>query len=274
MKKSTLCILLLFAIISIYGQKETSNQIQIDWGIGLLHRQDLSFSSLIHKPISPLNTQISYQRKGKWTHDVSTRFGLFKKWTVDQYSFYYDEDEESEYTTTNQFVFLDLNYSLSRELFQNENWSIYLGARERNRLQVTDFSAGEGTHFSYYFCFGIDVKTSAELRINEKSKVYSNIYLPLFSHISRPPYSAQDGAYFHDSRSNNPIPTVIEYIKGGRLESWKYSQIFDYDVAYTYQLSDRWEVGAKYLLSMNFNQNPNILNSIENYFYLTTQINF
>lgn len=275
MKKTILFFMMLFLGAFGIAQETAKNSIQLDWGLGTLHRQDLSFSSLIHNPITPINTQITYQRSGKWNHEVSSRFGLFKEWTAKSYPFYQDAEKQEEVLTNpHQFVFLDINYSLIKTLISNDKWEFSLGARERNRLQITDFSTGEGTHFSYYFCFGIDAKTSMKYSINEKSKISANLYLPIFSHISRPPYAAQDGEYFYDSRSNNAIPTVIEYIERGTFESWKNSQIFDFDLAYKYSLNDRWSIGAKYLLSMNFNQKPNTLNSIENYYYITTEFKF
>jgi len=275
MKKSILLLAFLLTGLISFGQGEMKNSIQIDWGVGFLDRQDLSFTSLVYKPVSLLNTQITYQRTGNWAHDISTRFGLFRSPANDSYSYYNAyQDKEFSNVPYDQFVFLDINYGLSKSVFHNEHWNISVGGRERNRLQIADFSAGEGTHFSYYFCFGIDAKINAGYTINEKNTLISNLYLPVFSHIARNPYSAQDGAYFYDSRSNNAIPTVIEYIKGGRLESWKNSQILDLDISYSYKISDRWAMGLKYLLSMNFNQYPNTLNSIENYYYLNSTIKF
>ena len=123
MKKTIFYFIMLFVCSFGMAQESAKNALQLDWGMGTLHRQDLSFSSLIHNPITPINSQITYQRLGKWNHEVSTRFGLFKEWTAKSYSFYLDEENQKErYTNPHQFVFLDLNYSLSKTVISNENW--------------------------------------------------------------------------------------------------------------------------------------------------------
>jgi hypothetical protein len=111
-------------------------------------------------------------------------------------------------------------------------------------------------------------------QLNDKIVVSSNLYLPIFSYQARSPYLAQNGEYFENASSHKPLTTVKEYVKDGQFVSWNKSQIIDYDIAFAYNISPKWDVGLKYLFSANFNQDPHELSSFENYIYLTTALKF
>ena len=275
MKKSiSLLPMLLLMIFSIEAQHNQRNILELDWGVAHLVRQDLSYSPLIHRTSSLMNTQLQYQRKGKLDHKVSARFGRFLKQTGDVYNYYNSDNTISEETYPHAFHFLDLNYSMSKSVLTKGNWEFGIGGRERNRLQVADYAFGTANFFSYYFTFGIDAMCTASYQLNEKTAIKSNLYLPLFSYQARSPYLGQNGAYFENASSHKPLPTVLEYIKDGQFVSWGKSQIVDFDLAFAYNISDKWDVGMKYLFSANFNQDPRELSSFENYIYLTTALKF
>lgn len=269
-----LCVIAGLLFILSKAQAQKNNTIGLDWGYGHLARQNLSFSTLINKGSSPINIQLSYLHTGKWNHSVNSRFSLYKTMENEPYIFYWDTFDHEYETFPNQYVFLDINYKISRSIITTPKWDVQLGARERNRFQLADYAHGFVTNFSYFFLFGVDAHIGTDYSIDEKQNFGINIYLPLFSHESRPPWASQDGEYFYNSRSHKPIPTVVEYIKRGSFSSWNRTQIFDIDIDYEYQINDSWSFGTKYLLSMNFSQEPRPLSSIDHVFYLTSKYHF
>ena len=110
--------------------------------------------------------------------------------------------------------------------------------------------------------------------LTEKHHFKSNVSIPLFAYIYRDPYLTQDDEFFENLYSHKGLKELGARIKDGQLQSWGSSQSFDFDISYDYSLNEKWDIGCKYLLSMNFNQSPTKYSSIENVIYISGTFKF
>lgn len=274
----TLSILIfLSCTLSIFAQeRESTNSLGVQWGVGHLQRQDFNFSPMIHDTWSPANLALIYKRSADWEQRAGIKFGSYSASITDQFEYYWDTPDVKEQSGAHSFTLLDLNYALGKTVFQNEHLNIALGGRSRNRLNASYYLFGINWlgSFGYNFSFGLDAWTNVRYIIASKHQLELDFALPLFSYNARSPYHSQDDWFFENVISHKPISTVVEYIKDGELISWGKSQSVDFDLAYTYKLSKRFDIGASYALSINWNQSPLNYTSIENCFYLSCNYKF
>ena len=274
--KKTLFVSLIFLFLNAsesLAQDEKYNSISLNWGYGNIMRQDKSFSPMIHKKSSPINLLFEYNRSKNTEQQAYIKFGLYKPIVGEEFTFNY-HDGKKETTYPHSFYLVDINYALGKNILEKGKWKLALGGKVRNRLMASDYLFGNAGSFGYYFTFGLNVWTKINFDLNEKHHFVSHVTLPLFSFNARSPYNSQNDQYFIDSYSHKPFKTFNQYIKGGELQSWGKSQSFDFDVSYYYTLSEKWEIGGKYLLSMDFNQNPTKFAQLENVFYLSGKLKF
>lgn len=276
--KTTKLIIIIAALLSCINlqaqDSDKKSSISFGWGAGHFKEQDLVISPLIHKGFSPVNTVIDYSHSDKLEHQLYLRFGLYKNNVIEPFTFYWHTRENSQMTWPSSNMNLDINYSLGKSALEKGNLKLVLGGRLRNRLHPSDNVMGSSVLFGYYFSLGLDVWTQLSYSIDNKHEFKANIALPLFSMNSRSPYSWMDDEYFEDFSSHKPLKTFASYIGGSKMQSWGKSQSFDFDVNYYYSLSDKWSIGAGYWFSLNTNQDPKNLTSIENMACLNIKLKF
>lgn len=275
-KKTTACITIIFLFLgSIYAQNPTSNSISFNWGIGNFQRQDLTFSPMIHSDWSALNFVLNYERSKKFEQQAYVKFGIYDPGVGEQYTLTSPFTGDDVQSYPHNFTLLDINYSFGKSIVEKEKLKLALGGRLRNRLNASYYNFGLFSYFGYYFTFGLDAWVKLQYQLSEKHRFASNIALPLFSYNTRSPYLSADDQFFLDNYGHsNAFKSVSNYYEGGEWQSWGKSQSFDFDIAYWYALSEKWEVGASYWLSMNFNQDPTKYTAFQNNLYLSVTLKF
>jgi len=268
-----IALLLLLSGGELFAQTEAHKSLQLSWGVGNLLRQDLSASDMIHQDVSPINFLAAYTREKKLIHQVHLKVGTYNPIVADTFTYFMPPDEYWP-TYPHSFVLIDLNYSLGKTIMNTEQWKVSLGGRARNRLHPSNYYYADYGFFGYYLSFGLDAWAQVDYQLNETHRFNAQAALPLFSFTARSPSLMQDDEYIENIISHNGLRIFAENIKDGHLQSWGKSQIFDLNINYFYTLSEKWEIGSSYYLSMNFNQDPTRFTSIENVLYLSTNLTF
>jgi hypothetical protein len=275
MKKNQLLILmfLLIQLGTLKAQDENYNSFKLNWGMGNLMRQDMSFSDMIYTKWSPVNVQFEYNRSKKLEQQAYVQFGMFKPMIGEPYSYnsFYNGEEEA---VPCNFLILDINYSLGKTVLDKGKWKLALGGRSANRLNSSNYGFGPAEPYGYYYSFALDVWVNAKYQLSEKHRFVANLALPIFSYNARSPYLSTDAQYLWDNYSHNGLKAFVNYIKGGKIQSWGGSQSVDFDLSYYYTLSDKWDIGGKYSLALDFNQVPANFTQIENILYLSVNLKF
>ncbi|MCB9285655.1 MAG: hypothetical protein H6563_16500 [Lewinellaceae bacterium] len=274
MKKEGLIITaLLFSIISLLPAQEALHRsLSLSWGTGNLKRQDLTFSPMIHQKWSPVNFIFEYTRAKKLEQNVSVQFGQYRPIIGEQYDFFSFYNGESS-TYPHVLSMIDINYSLGKKVAENKSWDLTVGGRSRNRLLGTDYNFGEFNSFGYYFSFGLDLWLQVQMEAGEKHHIKAHMALPVFSYNCRSYYLWHTDEHLWENYSHNGLKAFANYLSGGEIQSWGQSQGADLDVQYFYELSEKWQIGGRYLFSMSFNQDPTRFAQVENVLYLTAKMN-
>lgn len=276
MKKILYVCLLAFLICggNIQAQNENPRSLQLSWGVGNLVRQDLTFSSIVLRSTSPLNVALTYSRSQKWEQRVFVKFGQYSAMVGEPFDYYWDTPDEPSSRYPHSFTMLDVNYSLGKSLIDNGKWKLIVGGKVKNDLHISYNNFAAFGHFGYYLSFGLDAWVNLHYQPGEKHHFQSNLSLPLASYISRSPYTSQNDKYFEDNYDHSDIKALLNFMKRGSIHSWGQSQTVDFDLSYFYQLTEKWEIGGNYYLSMNFNQTPTNYASIEQVLSLSGKFNF
>ena len=268
---SIFLIALITGTALLSAQEIKSNALGINLGMGNLQKQDLIFSPFVARDWSPLNVLLEYEHHGKLNHKARLRFGQNAYFVGEPFSFYSRDILNDKYP--HSFTNLDLIYSLSKTIIRSENWTIAAGGRVRNRFQISNFEFSNAGQFSYHLSTGLDAVINVGYRTG-KHALNSSLALPVFSYLARSPYTGQDDLYLERIMVHGDLKIFVEHLKSGMIQSWKRSQMVDFELGYTYSLNENWDLGISYLFSMNLHNSPVNYTSIENIFYLGTTLNF
>ena len=272
MKRLTIILsVLLTGATHLSAQDIKPNALGIHLGMGNLQKQDLIFSPFVANDWSPLNVRLEYEHHGKLNHKVDLRFGQYSYFVGEPFSYYsrgilYDKYPHS-------FTNVDLNYSLSKNILHSARWTISVGGRVRNRFQIANYEFGHAGQFSYHLSMGLDALVDVEYRTG-KHALNSALALPVFSYLSRSPYTGQDDPYLERIMVHGDLKVFAQQLKAGTLQSWGTSRMADFELGYTYAFNPAWEIGITYLFSMNLHNDPVNYTSFENIVYLGTTFKF
>lgn len=269
-----LSFLLLASAGELTAQTEASHSLALQWGLGHMRMQNLSFSSFIQEDVSPLNLNLLYQRSANMEQQINVKFSSYQSQTGELYEYYWGKEENLQSTYPSNFHFLDLNYALGKVVLDKSNVQLTVGGRSRNRLMASDNAFGWTDFFGYYFSFGLDAWLRLSYDPSPKHHFVSNLALPLIALNSRSPYMQSDDQYLMDNYAHQPLPALANYISHARPQSWGQAQGVDLDLGYSYSLNEKLDLGVAYRFSLNMNQSTTPLTSIENLFSLTAKINF
>lgn len=275
MKKILLLIVALFffGLNDMLAQQQKTHSLSLNIGAGNIMRQDLSFSPFIHKDWSPLNVQLIFNRSKNLKHRVTARFGSYNPFFSGAYPFhsFYNGDIE---TIPHTFTMVDLNYALGKSIWQAEKWEFTLGGKSKNQIHMSGYDLGDAGSSGYFVSFGLNAWMNLQMILNDKHRLESSLSIPVLAYNARPPYLSQDDQFFMNILSHKPLKILGNYIKNGQLESWGKSQSVDFDFSYSFSLSEKFDVGCRYLFLANFNQNPTKYIQVENLFYLNLNYKF
>lgn len=275
MKNQMMVLLLIIgSSLNANSQGLKTNTLTLQWGLGNLKRQDVNFSPMINNSWSVLNIGLMYEHTGKLYQRASARFGSYSAFSNESFDYYSFITDEWETTQPNSHNILDLDYVLGFNIYSKDKVSVTIGPKARNLLNVGEYVyADTGTGY-YNFAFGVDFWGRVNYSLAPKHTLAAEISLPVFAWVTRSPYLGQDDEYFSDVASNKVFETIGNYIKRSTLQSWGKFQRIDFQVNYSYALSNKWNLTADYMLHMNFSSIPDSYTSIENTLLIGAQLKF
>lgn len=258
--------LVLGLLISMGLQAQVDNSLGLQWGVGSIIKQDMIFTPMIHKQISPLKVRLDYTRSGKVEQNIEVLFSAYSTSLTDQFQYYWDDPLELEESGKHSFTLLSINYKLGKKLLETEKFELSAGVRVRNRLNVATYTYGIDWlgHFGYYLAFGMDAYTDMNYTFSEKHAINMSVALPMFSMVSRSPYMSQNAEYFNDNFSHSSLDALFNFISRSTLQSWGSSQIADLKLGYSYTISEKLDLNLSYLFAMDINKAPKKLTQFEN----------
>ncbi len=278
MKKLLIALILCLPIVGFAQDsipKPNYNSIHLNWGAANLQIQNITASPMIHESWSAVNVVLRYDRAKKLDHQIYFKFSQHKDQVGEEFQYTAIYLDDIFYPTLpHEFLLIDLNYSLGKQLLKSPDWKFTVGGRSSNSFNQSYYDLGPAGSGVYYFSLGLDVWFNAKYDLGEKHHFVANLALPVFSWVSRSPYLSTDGRFIADNATHKDGDSFINYLKRGKIHSWNKRQAVNFDLSYYYSLTDKWQLGAAYWLSMNFNQDPQRYGAIENIIQLSGKFNF
>ncbi len=260
--KLTLAIIALTAALNLVEGQSPKNNLSLGLGVGQIARQDLVFSPFIHKDFTPLNLGLEYTRNAGLYQNLKLRFASFNPMLTNPYE--YTENGEIEKASQHYLTLVDLDYALGKEIRRTEKSTTTFGAQIATDVQVLNYVYGRTGSFGYYSNFGLGGFILKEYRISEKSRISGRFCLPIINWLARSPYLVNDDEFIENISSHSTVKTFFAFVEDGEFATLNKLQTFDLEAKYTYQLNQRWDIGANYFFEFIHVQEPRKLLSYRN----------
>lgn len=262
--KIPLFFLIFFTLLGtqLFGQETLKkHSLKLSTGLSQLSRQDLIFSPFIHKDITFMNAGIGYTKEAALFHEVELRYANFTPSVTNAYEFY--EDGEEKISNPHFLTFITLDYLIGKKMISGKI-SFTAGAILMTEIQALNYVYGRFSNFGYYASTGVGAFGRYGYELSNKSNLSMTMKLPVVSWYARSPYLVNDDEFIENISSHSGFKTFMSFLGDGDLTSWNRLQYFDIEADYTFDLSERWIIGAAYLFEFIHSSKPRTLLSFRN----------
>lgn len=273
MKKSLLLVIVGLIVTQSHAQdSDSKNRLTFNFGPSLVTRQDLIFSPNIHTDFTMLNFGLEYIREANLFQKVQLNYANYNPMVLKPYDF--TEYGEPETAYPHSFNFIDLDYHIGKKLQETEKSALTVGGLFSANIQATSYVYGLFSNLGYYSALDLGIFASEKYKLTEKSYLTATIQLPLMAWLSRSPYLVNDDEFIENISSHSGFKSFTSFIGDGELATWNKLQTFDLNVKYTYNLTDKWDVGMGYAFEFIHSSQPRNLLSFRNTLNLFATIKF
>lgn len=240
MKRTTLITLFcVLGWVTLFAQEQkeqpkksqNKNALRAQVGLEQGYYKDLNFSPLNYSSLG-LAVKLAYERElrnnDQLFFSINPQLGRIRS-------------EASEYTASDHYnVNLELGYLVDLPV-KSQKIEAMVGGQLHTYLDLT-FHGGTSA-VSFFGLHSLDVIGRVSWNINEKQTITSNLSLPVFGLLVRPPYSGWDK--YIVEHANNPLPVFYR----GNWTSFNDYLAFSWNVQYEYQLAPTVDLIAEYQFS-------------------------
>ncbi len=247
------------------------NTFSLNFGPGIIERQDLIFSPVTHKDISFLNLSLEYQRDAFCFQKLKIGLATFTPGI--KVPFEFSEHEETKTASPHYFTLFDLDYLIGKSISKNENPAI-LGLLFSTNIQLLNYVYGRIGNFGYFSSIGLGGFVKKGFHISDKSSLSGTFQLPFMNWLARSPYLVNDDEFIENISSHSGFKSFTEFQKDGKLNTLNNLQIFDFDIKYLHEINHRWAIGAKFSVELIHAVNPKNLYSLRNALNISVHLKF
>ncbi|WP_128543312.1 hypothetical protein [Larkinella soli] len=224
-------------------------------GLQHLNRSDRLLSPRVYLGSSPTNVQLALDRTRTRTRThLSIGFAQFDIRSQPDYSYLNDRGEPLGTFPTSTSL-LNIRYGYARRL--GSRWAA--GLMSDNQLMITDQAYGRGTYFNYLNHFSLSPWLSFRQPLTPRLSVSAQTWFPVVSWVSRSPYAVQDDQYMRDNMNHQALPTLLNYLKRGEIQSVDRFQKVNAEVRLTLALTRSLDISAAYQIEYLRNTTPRLI---------------
>ncbi|WP_194778442.1 hypothetical protein [Pararhodonellum marinum] len=264
MKSTTIIFILLALSVNLgFSQEEgKKNSLGLSLGYAQLQRQDLIFSPFVHRDTSFPSVGIHFERRSKLYHKVAVNYVNFDPMLDGPFDFFLDGEQETAYPHSLNFV--DLDYLIGKSKMINDRSSIIKGVLFSTNIQALNYVYGRISSFGYLATIGLGIFGNYEYDLNERNTLSVSLRLPLVFWKARSPYLVNDDEFIENISSHSGLKTFAAFLGDGKPVTLNRIQQFDLMMKYSYQVNERWGIGATYWLEFIHSNDPRGLLSFRN----------
>ena len=224
------------------------NQLELQYGIRHVARQDHLFSPMIYRGTAPLNLTLSYQRQGTASrHGGTIGFGQYNAASGSAYQYKAWRTQEALTSEPTSFLLLDLHYFYLRRMAARDRMmDLYAGATLDNQAGALFYGYGHQAFFGYTLFTSLSPTIEADFALSEKQRLGFRFRFPLLSWLSRSPYAVNDDQFIDDQSSHRTLPMLANFYRGGELVSMNRFQRLNADIRYERMMGRRFSMSATY----------------------------
>lgn len=262
------------AALFAQDMEKASNKVSLQYGLHQVSRQDQLFSPMIYRDVSFQNIAALYANENsrRW-HTAEIFYSGYEARWHDDYT-YLTGSEEKEQTTAPTFItIVGVRYSYLKKIKVTEQGSWSVGGISDNQINAVDNVYGAFGTFGYLGQFSLSPMVRKQF-IEGKHEVFLDAFFPLLSWVSRSPYALNDDEYMKNNADHNGFKTVFRYIGDGNIQTLNRLQKLNLDAAYSYSLSDRWQLGGVYRMEFLRSSKSKPLIAVRNNFNLKISFEF
>jgi hypothetical protein len=211
-------------------------------GPGHLARQDQIFSPFVHTDWSMVNAGIRYEREANLHHWIDLGFGSYNPILTPSYTF--GDDEQ---TWPHSFLLVKLTYALGKQLSSAHaagRWTV--GGFFENDIQPSTYNYGHVGSFGYFASVGLGAWARYTRVLNKRSSLSATAQVPVVALVAHSPYLVNDDEFIENTSSHNGLKTFLAFLGDGEIQTLNRIQQVELHFRYSYQLNNRWNVGAWY----------------------------
>mgnify|MGYP003447009140 CR=1 FL=1 len=254
--------------------ERASNKVSLQYGLHQLSRQDQLFSPMIYHDVSFQNIAALYANENsqRW-HTAEIFYSGYEARWHDDYTDVTGAEEKVQTTAPTFITIVGVRYSYLKKIKVTEQGSWSVGGISDNQINAVDNVYGAFGTFGYLGQFSLSPMVRKQF-IEGKHEVLIDAFFPLLSWVSRSPYALNDDEYMKNNADHNGFKTVFRYIGDGNIQTVNRLQKFNLDAAYSYSLSDRWQLGGVYRMEFLRSSKPKPLIAVRNNFNLILSFEF
>ena len=161
---------------------------------------------------------------------------------------------------------IDLYLGYLRRVGAGQDVRNWVGANVRSVANLTFYDGSEAVTF--LGLHGLEAAYANELRTGDRHRLSTELSVPLFALLSRPPYTGWD-KFIVDNSTNIPaILTRGDWVPFGRFRGLRAA------AAWSYDLSDRFTTTARYQLAYYATKRRDPLRQFDNTFSFSSTLKF
>lgn len=264
--KHSLIMLLFLLIYTRSGAQEHENTLTINTWAGFINRQDMIFSSLVHKDISLITPSLGFTRQAKLYQNIFLGFAMFNPSSSELYE--YSRNGETHLTSPHNFIFGKIRYTLGKT-WKNGNNGFTAGLMLQANIQALIYNYGRISSFGYYSAAGPGIMAAYSLNTGDKGNLSFALAVPAVSLYARSPYLVNDDEFIENTSSHSGFKTFAGFINDGQWLTWNRLQHFDLKLQYDHEISSRLKIGSGWSLDYIHANEPRELLSFQNIVFIS-----
>ncbi len=235
---------------------ESKNQIQFLVGYNQTYFKDLNFSPLNYDA-SSFGVGIQYLRSTQRNNYFFANIDFSPSVLKAAISEFNDADR---YLANLEIGFL-VNLTKSKE-----KWNFLLGGQYHTYLSFLFY--GDDDAITFLGLHSLDLKAKFDYQFSQKHRLSTNIALPIFGLLVRPPYTGWNK--FLGDNENRPLKILTT----GDWTSFNDFFAFQWAISYQYQFNPKWSFIASNTFSYYKTDQLDLNKNIDNLFAVGLQLQF
>lgn len=227
------------------GYAQPTHTIGLSYGGAYVARQDLVFSPMAHRDVTPLAVKLEYTRLDRLFQIVSLAVAAYSPALVDSYKFFDEITGEPRYTQPHSFNFVAVEYSAGIPVARSPSARLVIGASLPQAIDITSYAYAVAGVFGYTATFSLAAWMRGALVLSERVELTGTLTIPVLGWLARSPYLVNDDEYIENISSNRTLPTFAAFIADGSLASLGTIQQADLALRACYSIAERWAATAE-----------------------------